>query len=100
MSAVGLTVSRSAWDTLPDDPGALDADSLLSRAESGSWALFAIQDNGNGQSSPDKVISDTGNIPSLVPLEVIKQILMLPPPDGPPMPYIWFPIAGGNFKIH
>jgi len=27
----------------------------------GSWAQLAIQVNGDGKSSPDKVISDTGN---------------------------------------
>ena len=66
----------------------------------GSWALFAIQDNGNGAASPDKVISDTGNIPGFVPIETIQQILLLPPPMGPPTPDQWFTLVGGDFTIH
>jgi len=67
--------------------------------EIGSWALLGVQDNG-GQGVPDKAISSTGMIPSFVPFEAIQQIVMLPPPDGPPAPGMWFPLIGGNFTIH
>jgi hypothetical protein len=71
------------------------------QVELGSWALLAIQDNGDGQGLPDKAVSDTGNIPSFVPIEVIQQIVTLSPEDGgPPGPDMWFPLAGGNFTIH
>jgi hypothetical protein len=58
----------------------------------GSQTILLVQDNGSG-GAPDKAISASGIPPSFS----LAQVLSLIPP---PPPEFWFPLAGGNFKIH